>query len=58
MPPSLESEEWALMHQIITHYVNQLSEARDTIADLQRRLDAANERMALMEGLAYGASFL
>lgn len=58
MPPSLESEDWALMHQIITHYVTQLGEAREKIADLQRRLDAANERMALIEGLNYGVSFL
>jgi hypothetical protein len=47
-----------LMQQVITHYARQLHEARETIDDLKRRLDAANERTSLLEGLAYGASFL
>jgi hypothetical protein len=58
MPVGLDTEEWLLMQQVITHYARQLHEARETIDDLKRRLAAATERMALLEGLAYGASFL
>lgn len=58
MPVGLDTEEWLLMQQVITHYARQLHEAREKAADLQRRLDAATERMALMEGLAYGVSVL
>lgn len=56
--PFSETEEWMLLQQIIKHYANTLGEARDKIADLERRLAAANERMRVLEGLAYGASFL
>jgi hypothetical protein len=54
MPVGLDTEEWLLMQQVITHYARQLHEAREKAADLQRRLDAAQERMELLEGLAYG----
>lgn len=54
----LDSEEWMMMHQIVTHYAHQLQTERDRVADLQRRLDAALARQELLEGLAYGASFL
>jgi hypothetical protein len=54
----LDHEEWALTQAIIAHYAKALAEARDKCADLQRRLDCANERMALLEMSAYGVSFL
>jgi hypothetical protein len=57
MPVGLDTEEWLLMQQVITHYARQLHEARLMVADLKRRLDAADERASLLEGLAYGATF-
>jgi hypothetical protein len=56
--PFSETEEWMLLQQIISHYANQLRGARDRIADLQRRLDAAHERLAVLEGVHYGVSWL
>lgn len=54
----LDHEEWALTQAIIAHYAKALAEARDKCADLQRRLDAANERLSLLECSIYGTSFL
>jgi hypothetical protein len=54
----LDHEEWALTQAIIAHYAKALAEARDKCTDLQRRLDCANERMALLECSIYGTSFL
>lgn len=56
--PFSETEEWMLLQQIISHYAHQLREARDRIADLQSRLDAATERLEVLEGVYYGVSFL
>jgi hypothetical protein len=54
----LDHEEWALTQAIIAHYAKALAEARDKCADLQRRLDCANERLKVLEGVYYGVSFL
>lgn len=58
MHVGLDHEEWALTQAIIHHYAMQLSEARNKLADLQRRLDCANERLHVLEGVYYGVSFL
>lgn len=54
----LDTEEYTLLQQIITHYGNQLFAERRRSEDLQRRLDAANERLELLEASVYGVSWL
>jgi hypothetical protein len=54
----LDHEEWLLTQTILDHYARALHEAREKIDDLQRQLAAANERQRMLEGLAYGSSFL
>jgi demethoxyubiquinone hydroxylase (CLK1/Coq7/Cat5 family) len=58
MHVGLDTEEYALLQQIITHYAIQLSEARDKNADLTRQIECMRERMALLECSIYGSSFL
>lgn len=58
MHVGLDDEEYALLRQIVAHYALQLAQARDRCADLQRRLDCANARIEVLEGIYYGVSFL
>jgi hypothetical protein len=58
MPPSLEPEDYALMESMIRHFALQVQVERQRVHDLRRRLDCANERIAVLEHSAYGVSFL
>lgn len=58
MPPSLESEDYALLESIVRHFALQVQVERQRVHDLRRRLDCANERISLLESAAYGCSFL
>lgn len=40
---------------LVNHFAAKLDEERRKSADLKRRLDAANERLSVLEGIAYGA---
>lgn len=50
----LDTEEYALLQEIIRHYAAKLDEERARNADLTRRLECAEARISLLEAAGYG----
>lgn len=50
----LDSDERGMLHDLINVFVQKLNAERRLTEDLSRRLDAANERLAVLELLNYG----
>jgi len=50
----MDTEEYALLQEIIRHYAVKLAEERQRNADLTRQLECERERLALLELLNYG----
>lgn len=48
-PPSLESEDYAMMECILRHFVLSLNDERSKSADLRRQLECAQERIRYLE---------
>jgi hypothetical protein len=51
---SMDTEEYALLQQIIRHYAVALNAERAKTADLTRQLDCLRERLQLLEAAGYG----
>jgi hypothetical protein len=50
----MDTEEYALLQQIIRHYAVALNAERAKTADLTRQLDCLRERLQLLEAAGYG----
>lgn len=50
----LDPDERGMLHDLINVFVQKLNTERRLTADLSRQLDAANERIQLLEAAAYG----
>jgi hypothetical protein len=50
----MDSDERGMLHDLINVLLERLDTQRRLNEDLTRRLDAANERLALLELLNYG----
>jgi hypothetical protein len=51
----LDHDERQMLHDLVAHFVNALNAERARVADLARKLDAANARLELFTGASYGA---
>jgi hypothetical protein len=52
------TDEIELMRMAILHYAGLIERERARADKLQRQLDCANDRVAVLEHSAYGCSFL
>jgi hypothetical protein len=50
----LEPDERAMLHDLINTFIEKLNVERRLTADLSRQLEAANERLRLLDALHYG----
>lgn len=50
----LDGDERGMLHDLINVFIEKLNTERRLTADLSRQLDAANERIQLLEVAAYG----
>lgn len=50
----LDNDERSMLHDLINTFIEKLNTERRLTADLSRQLEAANERMKLLEAAAYG----
>jgi hypothetical protein len=51
----IDPDERGMLHDLINTFIEKLNTERRLTADLSRRLEAANERIQLLEAAAYGA---
>jgi hypothetical protein len=50
----LDSDERGMLHDLINTFVMKLNVERRLTADLTRQLEAANERLRILEAVHYG----
>lgn len=50
----IDDDERALFQSMILHFVQALNAERQKTAELQRRLDLAEERLRFFDGIHYG----
>lgn len=50
----VDPDERAMLHDLVNVFVMKLNAERRLTADLSRQLDAANERLRLLDALHYG----
>jgi hypothetical protein len=51
----MDDDERGMLHDLVHTFVVKLNAERRLTADLSRQLEAANERLKLLEAAAYGA---
>ncbi len=50
----MDNDERGMLHDLVLTFVNKLNTERRLTEDLSRQLEAANERIKLLEAAAYG----
>lgn len=50
----LDPDERGMLHDLINTFIEKLNVERRLTADLSRQLEAANERLRLLDALHYG----
>jgi hypothetical protein len=50
----IDPDERAMLHDLVNVFVMKLNAERRLTADLSRQLDAANERLRLLDAVHYG----
>lgn len=50
----MDDDERGMLHDLVNTFITKLNAERRLTADLTRQLDAANERIKLLEAAAYG----
>lgn len=50
----MDDDERQMLHDLVHTFVVQLNTERRLVADLTRQLDAANERLTVLEAVRYG----
>jgi hypothetical protein len=51
----LDADERAMYQELLVSFANRLSGERQKTADLRRQLEAATQRLAVLEAVSYGA---